>query len=52
MGSILAEYLKAEQFLEYDKKFFVANSEHRWGRDPMHYIYDFYHNSYEKITIL
>lgn len=49
---ILRCYLNPEQFITYDKKLFIANPNHRWGLDPMHFIDDFYHDSYQKLMHL
>lgn len=50
--NILKGYLKPEQFLSYDQDLFIANPDHRWGKDPMHFIDEFYITSYNKLSNL
>lgn len=50
--NLISTRLEKNQILEYDQELFIANSNHRWGKDPMHYTDDFYHECYEKIVSL
>lgn len=46
---IMKGYIDKSNFISYDPKLFVANPDHRWGRDPMHYKDEFYIESYNKL---
>ncbi|GAA5098806.1 DUF6270 domain-containing protein [Wohlfahrtiimonas larvae] len=49
---LLSNSLDNSQILEYDQAHFIAKSDHHWGRSPMHFIDDFYHDCYQKIVSL
>lgn len=46
----LVTHLEERNFLNYNRDLFVADSEHRWGVDPMHYVSKFYEESYRKLA--
>lgn len=47
--SIASKYLNRNQFIVYDENLFVGDPNHKWGRDPMHYIPAFYEDSYSQL---
>lgn len=47
--SIAGKYLNHNQFIVYDENLFVGDPNHKWGRDPMHYIPAFYEDSYSQL---
>lgn len=49
---MIAEQIFGINTVTYDPALFVADPEHKWGYDPMHYISDFYEASYVKISRL
>ena len=49
MYQALRRYLNDLQFLEFDDETLLANSQHRWGPSPFHYIDDYYRSALRKL---
>ncbi|THJ23345.1 MAG: hypothetical protein CAF45_008090 [Nitrospira sp. CG24E] len=49
MYQALRRYLSELQFLEFDEGTLLANSQHRWGPSPFHYIDDYYRSALIKL---
>ncbi|OYQ81597.1 hypothetical protein B9T19_02700 [Ignatzschineria sp. F8392] len=49
---LLDNYISSNQYLEYSSKLFTGAVNHPWGKNPMHFIPEFYEESYNKISSL
>ena len=49
MYQALRGYLTELQFLEFDDETLLANSQHRWGPSPFHYVDDYYRSALMKL---
>ena len=47
--SIISKYIGDDQFIVYPEHLFVADPNHHWGRSPLHYIKDFYNESFNRL---
>lgn len=49
---IAERYIDPDNFIIYDNAYFVSDKNHKWGLSPIHYIKDFYHESFLKFKEL